>query len=213
MEVTTKKGRGTADGSLISRDLMIQHWHDLGRPPVDSRLLADIQNEMAQKLGGSDMESPASIARVLADEGADLRHPEIIESDAQWREQQIQSCASKFADIELWIAQSPLSLKQSEEFITTLEDRRQEFQSSGDDSGVKALEKLAIEARQNAQAIGANHSLDATVRAEQSEIDEWLKVWLQTPTLFENWLELRQRTEEFRRTFSHEDTESQRANR
>ena len=37
-------------------------------------------------------------------------------------------------------------------------------------------------------------NLLARFRAEQAEIAEWLKVWIQTPILFADWLELRRRS-------------------
>ena len=39
-------------------------------------------------------------------------------------------------------------------------------------------------------------------RAEKAEIAGWLGVWLQQPELFPDWLDLRRRSEDYRRRFA-----------
>ena len=148
--------------------------------------------------------SPASVARLLADEGAELRHPEIIESDVRWRESLVNSRMDKFAAVEQLSSGARLNIEDAGVLISKMEKLRQEFERDDDDARLDELRTLAADARQRAEAMGKNRKLDEKVRREQSEIAEWLKVWLQTPTLFENWLELRRRSEEFRKKFPDE---------
>ena len=68
------------------RELIVETWTKLGHAPVTARMLSRIQRALARQFGIDTTDSPASIARVLADEGAELRHPDVIEFDAQWRE-------------------------------------------------------------------------------------------------------------------------------
>ena len=44
-------------------------------------------------------------------------------------------------------------------------------------------------------------SRTGSIRRMKIEITEWLSLWLQTPNLFNDWVELRQRSPEFRKTF------------
>jgi threonine synthase len=60
--------------------------------------------------------------------------------------------------------------------------------------------EFAVSALQRSQALGES-SGDAAVAAEQTEIAAGLKVWIQTPTIFSDWLELRKRSAEFARKF------------
>ncbi|HEX9629921.1 MAG TPA: hypothetical protein VF961_07870, partial [Pyrinomonadaceae bacterium] len=60
---------------------------------------------------------------------------------------------------------------------------------------------IAVDARQLAHSMARNLSLDQTTRTVQAEIAEWLAVWIQTPSLFREWLELRRRSPEFRNQF------------
>jgi hypothetical protein len=146
--------------------------------------------------------SPASVARQLADEGAELRHPQIIESDVHWRQAFLKNRVDKFAAVEQLSSGARLDIEEAGVLIGKMEKLRQEFERDDDDTRLNELRTIAADARQRAEAMGKNRKLDEKVRREQSEIAEWLKVWLQTPALFENWLELRRRSEEFRKRYS-----------
>lgn len=180
----------------------MRQWQQQGRPPVGAELLKTIQNEMETIFDGRRALSPASIARILADEGAELRHPQIIEFDAEWREANLKAGAGKFHELDRFSTAAWLNLDQAETFIAILEKLRRDFEN--DDSDLTELRRLTVEARERAQTMAKNRTLDETVRAQQAEIAEWLRVWLQTPALFADWLELRRRSNEFRRKFPGE---------
>lgn len=181
----------------LLREQMVEFWVQLGRPQIDARVLTDL----VARFGAGSM-SPASIARLLADEGAQLRHPEILECDARWREAQVMDRGGKCLEIAQLVSGERLNLERAAKLIPKLESLRQEFAEAGDESALSELRRMALEARQRAQASAKHRGLHETDRAEQLEVDEWLKVWLQTPTLFHDWLELRRRSEEFRRRFA-----------
>lgn len=194
----------------LASELVVRLWRERGRPPIDAQFLAAIQKELTERFGNDAAMSPASVARLLADEGAELRHPQIIEFDVHWRESLIKSRGDKFAGVEQLTSGARLNIEEAIVLFGELEKLRQEFECDDDDARLDELRTLAVEARQRAEAMGKNRRLHGQVRLEQSEIAEWLKVWLQTPMLFENWLELRRRSEEFRLKFGHGDRESQR---
>lgn len=198
MEVTHRKRPSRA--AQAARELIVNLWLELGRPPVDAQFLEAIQRQLANGSEDSGM-SPASVARLLADEGAELRHPEIIESDVRWRESLINSRMDKLAAVEPLATGARLNIHDAGALISEMEKLRQEFERDAHEAGLDELRTLAAGARERAEVMGNNRKLNETVRREQSEIAEWLKVWLQTPMLFENWLELRRRSEEFRTKF------------
>lgn len=187
-------------GQNLASDLIVKLWLELGRPTVDAQFLENVQSRLGERFEDLAM-SPASVARVLADEGAELRHPEIIEFDVRWRESLVKSRMDKFATVEQLSSGARLNIDEAGALISKMEKLRQEFERDDDNTQLDDLRTLAADARQRAEAVGKNRKLDETVRSEQSEIAEWLKVWLQTPMLFENWLELRQRSEEFQNKF------------
>lgn len=200
MEVTHLKRPGQSLAAHAAREFIVKLWLELGRPPVDAQFLENVQRQLP-KSSEDPAISPAEVARLLADEGAELRHPEIIEADVRWRESLVNNRMDKFAAIEPLSSGARLNIQNTGVLISKMEKLRQEFERDDDETGLYELRALAADARQRAEAMGKNRKLNETVRSEQREIAEWLKVWLQTPMLFENWLELRQRSGEFRREF------------
>jgi hypothetical protein len=184
------------------RDLIIAAWDRLGRTTIGEPELREMQRSIRSEFGRRADESPAAIARVLADAGAELRHPEVIEFDACWRAAKIESELGKFKGLEDLLAGKPLRLKKAATLIKKLEKLRKSSESSGDQGASKQARNMAVNGRQIAESLAKDRTLNQPQRAEQAEIAEWLKVWIQTPILFEDWLELRRRSLDFRKTFS-----------
>src|SRR5438270_11000439 len=63
--------------SRTKRDLMIEVWEHLDGGTVGARELEAVAEAVRERFGEGAVESPAAIARLLADEGAELRHSEV----------------------------------------------------------------------------------------------------------------------------------------
>lgn len=168
------------------QDLIIEVWEALDCESVGCRELEQIQETLQQRFGPGGQESPAAIARVLADEGAVLRHPEVLECDSKWRLEHLQSQAFEreldFSDFDKAMAS-----------FSAIERAR----ASGDGR----LREVITNARQNQVLISRSKIIDPADRERAKEISHWLLVWLQSPQLFSDWLDLRLRSEEFRNKF------------
>src|SRR5438270_7718122 len=114
-------------------ELIVSTWQRLECPRVGGDELREIQSELRKQFGAGGVQSPASIARVLADEGAELKHPEVIEYDAEWRQAQLENDAKRFERLDEICSDKPLTLKRGEELISELERLRQEFKSTRDE--------------------------------------------------------------------------------
>jgi hypothetical protein len=194
----TRRKRGSRGHKPRTRNqLIVECWKKLGQPAVGARELTAIQAELNGQLGTSAINSPAAIARVLADEGAELRHPEVIECDAAWRTEQVRDDEQSLSRGRP-PAGELLTLAQAAELIEELEQLRVQ----ADVTDTQRIRAPAIEAREAAQRRARSKSLSELQRAEQQEIAEWLGVWIKTPNLFKDWLDLRRRSMEFRRKFS-----------
>jgi hypothetical protein len=183
------------------RELIVAVWNRQGRGPIGESELREIQRAIDSEFGPGAEESPAAIARVLADEGAELRHPEVIEFDAHWREEKIESDTNRFKGLEDLVTGKPLRLMKAEVLIKRLEKLQKNSAQAGDQTTLKQVRNLVVNARQVAESRAKDRKLDPSERAEQAELAEWLKVWTQTPNLFEDWLDLRRRSPDFRRKF------------
>lgn len=166
-------------------DLIIEVWEALDCESVGCRELEQIQEALHQRFGAGGRESPAAIARVVADEGAALRHPEVLECDSKWRLQYLQAQAFEldldFSDFDKAFASfSVLEKKQTS-------DAR--------------LRDVVTKVRQSQILVSRSKILPTLERERAKEISDWLKVWLESPQLFSDWLDLRLRSEEFRKRF------------
>jgi len=184
--------------------LIVAEWHRLGGKAIGRKELRKIQRALHEKFGEGGVESPAKLARVLADEGAELRHPEVIEFDAEWREKKIEKETSTFRGLERLLDAKPMRLPEAASLIKKLEQTRQSAERKEDELNVQRSRDIAMNSRQTAQLLANDSALEQTHRDEQEEIAQWLSVWLQTPTLFDDWLDLRRRSPDFRKKFSME---------
>jgi len=176
------------------RDLMIEVWEHLDCESVGAKELETIAAVVREQFGDGAIESPASVARLLADEGAELRHAEVLESDVRWRSNDPYEAmfrnVLKFSDFE----QATASLKR-------LENLRRQFARTKDKQGLRRVSETVLKGKKRAEMIARNPKVDKRKRAEKSEIAEWFTVWLRQPEIFEDWLHLRRRSTDFRERF------------
>ena len=189
--------------SRTKDDLVIEVWEQLDCDSVGATELAEIQKAVRHHLGEGAVDSPAAIARALADEGAELRHPEVLEYDVVWREAEIEKPGVNDAG-ELFDLEDKWNLKKAAAWIRKLERLREKLERHADRKAVMHLENRAREQKRLARLIAANSSLHQEQRAAAAEIAEWLTIWLQTPQLFKTWLELRRKSAEFLEKFGKE---------
>lgn len=181
--------------ATTKRDLIIEVWEALDCESVGASELEEIQHALHEALGAGAIESPAAIARVVADEGAALRHPEVFECDLKWR-------AGKATALGHQLDFS--NLKAALESFGAVEIKRRELEQTKDNLGLQRLNDEIATGRQDSLSLSRSKILPARERAEAKETSEWLRVWLLAPELFRDWLELRMRSEEFRRRFAGE---------
>jgi hypothetical protein len=159
---------------MITRDeYIVEVWEQTGREVVGAAELGLIQDALVQRFGSES--SPASIARVLADHGARLGHPEILQADSRWRERQ-----HIFTPDDLAFD----TIDAANAFIDKLQQLEQ----------TQSL-------RQSVQQIKQELDHLADSRAVAGEAAQWLTVWLQNPKIFAEWLDLRRSTSEFQQLF------------
>lgn len=189
--------------------VIVATWNDLIRPSVGTRELRAVLKALKVKFSDTTQTSPATIARVLADAGAALRHPEVIECDAQWRGRCIESQAKKLESLERLVANHPASLEQAEILLAEMESLRSRLAKDSDSETMARLIEIATEIRRKAEGVMQDRTRDAHTRETQKEVSNWIKVWMQTPALLADWIELRRRSPDFRTRFLPEKAEEQ----
>ena len=175
-------------------DLMIEVWEHLDCESVGAAELETIESVVRERFCEGAVENPATVARLLADEGAELRHAEVLELDARYRSADPYEAmfrnVLKFSTFE----EAAASLKR-------LDNLRRQFERKQDREGLRRVRETVLKGKQRAQMIARNSSVNERKRAEKEEIAEWFTVWLRQPDIFEDWLQLRRRAKDFRARF------------
>ena len=179
-------------------DLIIEVWEKLDCESVGAVEIEAIQTVVADVFGEQAVDSSMRIARLLADEGAELRHAEIMELYVAAAERRPYEAA--FTGI-LEIDDLASALKSLRE----LEKLRQKYLSDSDRQGLRLVREHAISAKQKAAETSNRERVDPVVRSINGEIAQWFTIWLQTPEAFENWVMLRQRSRQFMDAFGRVD--------
>ncbi len=180
------------------RELIIEAWEDLDCESVGARELEQIQQALGEKFGAGALESPAAIARTVADEGAVLRHPEVSDCDLKWRKRNV-------GDLRFQQGLDFAGLSTAFASMVKLEEKRLELQmqpqTNEDTKGRTELRNIVMRARKDSLLRARSKIIDGDQREQAKEISQWLTVWLQAPELFSDWLDLRRRSPEFRKRF------------
>ena len=159
-------------------------WASLGSQSAGAHELHLIQEALKKNFGRGGIDSPASVARTLADASVPLRHPEILAADSAWREAQAHEL---FGAGELDFRTLEAALGS----INRVEELRTQFEAENDESGLISLVDHVRELKKDLPRNGET----------EREVAQWLTVWLQNPQIFCDWLSLRQQSPEFLEKF------------
>lgn len=176
--------------SKTKHDLIIEVWEALDCESIGKSEIEQIERVVGEQFGFGAVESPMRIARLLANEGAELRHAEILELAVARATTDKYAAAFrnliKFSDFN-----------QAENTFKNVENLRQKFARANDREGMRALRQKVQQARERAVMISRNTNVNSIKREEKAEIAEWFKIWLETPELFASWLSLRKKSTDF----------------
>ena len=179
--------------SKSRQDLIIEVWEALDCESVGTRELEQIQAALIEQLGEGGRESPATIARAVADEGAVLRHPEVFECDLKWRRQSLAERSFPHVDFS--------NLDSAFESMVKIEELRLELQAKEDSKALEKLRGVVLASRDELSARSRSKILESGEREQAKEVSQWLTVWLQSPELFSDWLDLRRASPEYKTKF------------
>lgn len=180
--------------SNTRQDLIIEVWEKLDCESVGARELEEIQKVLRTELGEGGAESPASIARTVADEGAVLRHPEVFDCDLRWRRARLE--ANSFPG-----ALDFSNLTAAFESVVKIEQTRLGLEAERDPQALARLREVVATHRNELSLKARSKILKDGEREQAKEVSHWLAVWLQAPELFSDWLDLRRHSVEFQKKF------------
>lgn len=171
--------------SLNKTDLIIEVWEKLDCESVGATEIIAIEKAVVERFGQPASDSPMVIARMLADEGAVLRHSEIMDLYIARNE-----TADNFAALRNILDVSGFAKTLSS--LGNMNNLSRKLAAENDKDGMRRLRQKVKDER--------DRLLNDPVRTEKetaNEIAEWLTIWLQSPEMFDTWVALRQRSPEF----------------
>lgn len=177
------------------QDVIVETWLSLNKKAVGAREIEAIEEALRKSFGEGAVDMPMRIARVLADAGANLKYPEIMSLDFQRRSQ------SKYDPMFRNILRFQ-NFEQALKSIRNLENLRRKFLAEGDKKGLNLVRQTAMKGKERASMIARNQKISPQKRAEKSEIAEWFRIYLESPSVFDEWIEVRIASEDFKEKFS-----------
>jgi hypothetical protein len=171
-------------------DLMIEVWEKLDCESVGAAELEAIETVVREVFGQTAVDSPMVIARLLADEGAELRHSEVMAL-------YLERASERPYDAALLNLLDTTDLRTTLRSIRQMENLRRKLVADDDREGTRELRQLAIAEKDRQRTLAGKTKADAGSRETAAEIAEWLTLWLQAPEVFETWVGLRTRSGEF----------------
>ena len=170
-------------------DLIIEVWEKLDCENVGSVEIEAIETVVRDVFGNAAVDSPMTIARLLADEGAELRHSEIMDL-------YVERASDRPYDSVLLNLLDTTDLQTTRRSVRQMENLRTKFAKDNDREGLRLLREQTISEKERQLTISRSPK-NQSRSAMAAEIAEWLTLWLQSPEVFESWLTLRIRSADF----------------
>ena len=171
-------------------DLIIEVWEKLDCESVGADEIRAIEIAVADVFGKPAVDTPMTIARLLADEGAELRHSEIMALHVERAE-------DRPYDAPLRNILDTRELSSTLRSIRDMENLRRKFVTVDDNEGLRLLRQKAIAEKESNLTLAKSSRATEAERLKAAEIAEWLRLWVQSPDVFENWITLRRRSQDF----------------
>jgi phytoene dehydrogenase-like protein len=174
------------------KQIILEYCRAQGLEGIGPEAIRAIENELRARLGASLHTSPSYIASVLREAGKTVDYVDRFATPAM-----PEPYASRLRHVLEFhdLASAEASLRKIDEIY-------REYRDASDRAGLGFLRAVLQKGKLRARSLAANPRVTPEKRAEKEEIAMWFRIWLETPDLFFDWLELRQASEEFRRLFS-----------
>jgi len=173
------------------KQIILDFFAACGKRSLEVRDLHDARNELRRCLGSGDKTSLGYMASILREAGYEVRYEDRY-SDPVMPE----PYASRLKGVLEFH-----DLASAEQSLLRLDAIFREYSGVPDRQGTSLVRALVKKGNLRARSLASNPRVQAQKRQEKQEIANWFHVWLETPDLFADWLELRKSSEEFRDLF------------
>ncbi|QQS49194.1 MAG: hypothetical protein IPM66_11485 [Acidobacteriota bacterium] len=176
---------------LTRKEMILEIYDQEAMGEVAAREIAIINRRLVEEYGEGGALTPAEIARILVEEDLPVKFEEIF---------RMAGPRDRYETAFEGLAVNR-SLEDAETSIRRIDQLLQLHTARNDKTGIRYARQTAVRARENASILAASKSISEKERREQFEIEQWFRIWLQSPGIFFIWLESRKSTAEYRRIF------------
>jgi hypothetical protein len=169
--------------------VILEIAREMAAPRYTPAEVEQIRRQLIARLGGTGKTSLDYIAGVLEEAG--LRVVWSTRADTEGRYEEEFHDLLRFANLE-----------EAEMCLVRLDELLRKFRAEGERAAAERVLEVARLGRRRAEMIARNPKVEASKRAEKEEIQQWFKIWLETPDAFFDWLEVRKQSPEFQWRFS-----------
>jgi hypothetical protein len=173
------------------KELILEIFSEEGFEELGDEEIRRINERLVAVYGRGGAASAAFMANTLIAAGKTIRYKDSFETTSS-----PDGYAEDFAGLLNFD-----TLAAAERSILTIDRFFRRFRAEGDDDGAARCRQIADRGRLRARLIASNDRVAPEKRAEKEEMAFWFDLWLRTPDLFEDWIELRKNSPDYRRRF------------
>jgi hypothetical protein len=176
------------------KDMILQAAREIGAQRFTPAEIDQLRRRLLAEYGDEGKTASDYVANVLKDAGLKVALTLQEEAEEQYEEE--------FEDLLHF-----KTLEDAEVSIMRLDELMRKFQTHDERPAVERVLNIARLGKRRAEMIARNQKVEAQKRAEKEEIANWFRIWLETPDVFFDWLDVRKQSPDFQARFPQADAE------
>jgi hypothetical protein len=176
------------DSLKTKKDLILEAAREIGAQKFTLAEIEQLRRKLVADHGEAGKTGADYIAEVLKDAGMKVALTQQEEAEEQYEEE--------FEDLLHF-----KTLEDAEVSLMRLDELMRKFQAHGEHAAAQRVLEVARLGKRRAEMIARNRKVEPHKREEKQEIANWFRIWLETPDVFFNWLDVRKESPEFRAKF------------
>jgi hypothetical protein len=182
------------DSLKTKKELILQTAREIGAQQYTPAEIDQLRRRLMAEHGEEGKTGNDYIAEVLKSAGFKVALSLQEEAEDQYEEE--------FEDLLHF-----KTLEDAEVSIMRLDELMRKFQAHGEQAAAERVLNVGRLGKRRAEMIARNHKVEPHKRAEKEEIASWFRIWLETPDIFFDWIDVRKQSPEFRAKFPSEEQE------
>jgi hypothetical protein len=183
-----------SDAMATKKEMILQTAREIGAQQFTPAEIDQLRRKLIAEYGEDGKTGTDYIADVLKDAGIKVALSLQEEAEEQYEEE--------FEDLLHF-----KTLEDAEVSIMRLDELMRKFRTHDEHAAVERVFSIARLGKRRAEMIARNPKVEAQKRAEKMEIANWFRIWLETPDVFFDWLDVRKQSPDFQAKFPPEPEE------